>query len=138
MLKKIKVDNATGMQLSWLVAKALGHDPQYGRVAHGGVWHGWTVSEPDRYRHLPKYTKEWDRMMPIASKARIIYDYYIHPADDSDLVHARLSCAKLKPGDTRGTCWYAPARGATELEAIARCYVKSELGEEVEVPEELA
>lgn len=124
-MKKIKVSEATGPVLDWLVAKALGlgyhNDEKYGPMyfrpqIHPGVVH-WD-SKP-----LP-YSTDWAQGGPIFDEHRISriekhdgwWRAFIYDVND-DAQHLVL--------------------GSTSLIAAARCLVLSQLGDEVEVPEEL-
>ena len=40
-MKPIKVSEASGAVLNWMVATALGRGPQKDMYAFGGVWRGW-------------------------------------------------------------------------------------------------
>lgn len=120
-MKMIKVSEATNIQLDWLVAKAEGLDPQYDRFSHGGVWYGWTVSYPNRYRHLPKFTTDPSHMWPIIEREKI----------------STLACDHDWEAQSQ-TVPLVAVEGPTALIAAARCYVGSKMGEEVEVPDELA
>lgn len=125
---KIKTSELTGAALDWAVAKCEGVPYEYTHTT-GGDYNGNSV------RLQRKYSTNWSQGGPIIERKRITLDYYNHIADGDDQVHARLCRAKLKPDRTAS--WYAPKRGPTVLIAAMRCYVASELGDEIEVPEEL-
>lgn len=94
--------------------------------SHGMTWRGWweTASyidtKPNEYRRLPRYSIDWEYGGPIIERERI----------------------ELK--DDGGTDWLASHNnesvefGPTPLVSAMRCYVASKLGDEVEIPEELA
>lgn len=124
-MKKIKVSEASGPVLDWLVAKALGlgyrNDEKYGPMCfrpqtHPGVVH-WD-SKP-----LP-YSTDWSQGGPIIEREGI---WVSDPS--GDVLHPRQWGALLK-GTMHDT------RGPTPLIAAMRCFVASRLGDEVEVPEE--
>ena len=124
-MKKIKVSEASGLVLDWLVAKALGlgyrNDEKYGPMCfrpqtHPGVVH-WD-SKP-----LP-YSTDWSQGGPIIEREGI---WVSDPS--GDVLHPRQWGALLK-GTMHDT------RGPTPLIAAMRCFVASRLGDEVEVPEE--
>lgn len=120
-MKKVKVSEASGPALDWLVAKALGlgyrNDEKYGPMCfrpqtHPGVVH-WD-SKP-----LP-YSTDWSQGGPIIERERIRLD-------------PRESVWHAQHWDTENEAKYA----VTPLIAAMRCFVASKLGDEVEVPEEL-
>ena len=124
-MKKIKVSEASGLVLDWLVAKALGlgyrNDEKYGPMCfrpqtHPGVVH-WD-SKP-----LP-YSTDWSQGGPIIEREGI---WVSDPS--GDVLHPRQWGA-LHKGTMHDT------RGPTPLIAAMRCFVASRLGDEVEVPEE--
>lgn len=142
-MKTMKVSETTNTQLDWLVAKCEGLILHKDAMLSGIVMEGWYASghymDPNQWIRLGKlrYSSDWSQMGPIIERERIIYGFHdSHPFGPDDLVHACLQRAKLKPGQGRA-CWYAPAGGATILQAAARCYVASKLGETVEIPDEL-
>jgi hypothetical protein len=70
---------------------------------------------------FPAYSESWGQGGPIIERKKITLRIW----DDEDYVHAYI--------DT-GKDWF---EGPTPLIAAMRCYVSSELGDEVEIPEEL-
>ena len=124
-MKKIKVSEASGPVLDWLVAKALGlgyrNDEKYGPMCfrpqtHPGVVH-WD-SKP-----LP-YSTDWSQGGPIIEREGI---WVSDPS--GDVLHPRQWGALLK-GTMHDT------RGPTPLIAAMRCFVAAHLGDEVDVPDE--
>lgn len=121
-MKKIKVSEASGVVLDWLVAKCAGylHQQDY----------GWTVvlpvpGEPPTVhlpfpRHFSPSTR-WAQGGPIIERERIRLD----PREAT--WHAQIW------SDEETEVRYSP----TPLIAAMRCYVASKLGDTVEVPEEL-
>lgn len=120
---KIKVSEATPLQLDWAVAKAnsiplclspFTGSKQFVMVGQNG--------KPTTHRYEP--TKAWAQGGPIIEREKIGLDF--NP-----------------PGQPRPSCRaYAsnqvlPMDGPTPLVAAMRCYVASKLGDEVEIPEEL-
>ena len=136
-MKTIKVSEATNTQLDWLVAKALGIDPQYNRNSHGGIWYGWTVALP-MYSHLPCYTTDWAQMGPIIEReGPWVRESAVASPAIAHLVTPDkkwFAYARSNHDGTSSHCYY----GETFLIAAARCYVASKLGDTVEVPEELS
>jgi hypothetical protein len=123
---KIKVSEATNIQLDWLVAKCEGK--------------GLCILRPDLLAAglvSPRpYTTDPSQMQPIMERellATLPYFYsagYHHP---NGLWVWRAYV--LGPNNLDDTCEH---EGPTPLVAAARCYVASKLGETVEVPEELS
>jgi hypothetical protein len=118
---KVKVSEATGPVLDWLVAKAegalapVGNLYLMGRQLFIGV--GGDLGEPGQWVVFAPST-DWAQGGPlIANNIFRLEDY--------------------------GDAWEAEGangircRGETELIAVCRCVVASRLGDEVDVPEEL-
>lgn len=133
-MKTIKVSEATGVVLDFLVSKA-------GNPTGKDGW-GWWERDAAGYLYNPlrecRYspTTDWSEGGPIIERERITFDYHdCNPCDQEDAAHARLSRARMKPDGTAS--WYAHKRGPTLLIAAMRCYVASKLGDTVEVPEDL-
>lgn len=111
-MKTIKVAEAEGPVLDWLVAKVEDFTPFTDGIS-------WIIEVAGAYRQVPRYSEDWAHGGPLFSEERI--ESYWHPV---------LECwAAIHNGNLR--C------GPTELIAKARCLVASKLGDEVEVPEEL-
>ncbi len=110
---KIKVSEAVGPTLDWLVAKA-GKAP---------------VSDSDLVKLVKtmdcyKASTDWNIGGPIIEREKI------------DLNHYRLQDLTAQ-WDASIDSWDSDWAGPTPLIAAMRCYVASKLGDEVEVPEEL-
>ena len=111
---KIKVSEAVGPTLDWLVAKCEGRDIRPGRwrgkfSSNGGIW---------------KPSENWSQGGPIIEREKI------------DLNHYRLQDLTAQ-WDASIDSWDSDWAGPTPLIAAMRCYVASKLGDEVEVPDEL-
>jgi Protein of unknown function (DUF2591) len=119
---KIKVSEATGPVLDWMVAKAEGYDE------------GWLTRQmgnPNPHtRAIPAFSTDWSQGGPIIERDLLCLD-----AGDGSYAPQRKWAA-----------WYsfdAPVKagqelwGLTPLIAAMRCFVASKLGDEVDVPEEL-
>ena len=105
---KVKVSEATPKQINWLVAKCE------------------DVLFP---RSVPKYTTDWSQGGPIIEREEIAVQCgYCDGELDGWIADSK------KLNDDEGMEQY----GSTPLIAAMRCYVASKLGEEVEVPDELA
>lgn len=125
-MKTIKVSEATGPALDWLVAKC----------------EGYTEYDPETDKLLPP-RKEcgWVSLFDL--------NYSTDPAQAYPIIYREEIGVKRNAPCSRGREWEASpsitAKGAggrwgygpTPLIAAMRCYVASKLGEEVEVPEEL-
>lgn len=120
---KIKVSEATLLQLDWLVAKREGTLP--------ASFDDWTQT-------WPHYTTDWNQGGPIGEREGI------HPTVEyqSDAFGEPLyrigwrACMwnASTPGTSGFMVWGV---GETQLIAIMRCYVTAKLGKEVDVPDEL-
>lgn len=121
-MTKIKVSEATGPVLVWMVAKADGtaDDCAY---QGGNVWYGRSTSGFAMYRP----TMIWSQGGPIIEREMRDHGFDVWRTEDMK------ECAASY---TRGV----PSEyvfGPTPLIAAMRCFVASRLGDEVEVPEEL-
>ena len=121
---KIKVSEATGATLDWMVAKCEGWElkpnphrfdssPILSKNGFDNIWfNGY------------KPSKDWAQGGPIIEREKIDLMSYLERAD---LNMSWRSCM------TGTKAYYGP----TPLVAAMRCYCASKLGDEVEVPEEL-
>jgi hypothetical protein len=113
----VKVAEAEGATLDWLVAKCegfIGADGKY------------TDEYCDSLRHDQDggFSTEWAQGGPIIELERICLR---DTGDEDDLM--------WEATDQRESTYF---RGPTPLIAAMRCYVASKLGEEVEVPDGLS
>lgn len=108
---KIKISEATPLQLNYLVAKC-----EWNREE--GDWHG---------TYNADYIGDWSQGGPIIERERI---ELIPPKNESDLdwMAVWLNSEDVEAGIQNGP---------TPLIAAMRCYVASKLGNEVEIPDEL-
>ena len=119
---KIKVSTASGPVLDWMVAKLVGKsyvkgDTDYapdGRIYQRGT------AQPTG----PHYSTDWAQGGPIIEREKIS----IRQWTNVPIVHAYMPVDDAE--------WASD--GASPLIAAMRCFVASKLGEEVEVPDELA
>jgi hypothetical protein len=119
----MKTSELTGAALDWAVATALGRGPKYNMESHGRTWRGWWLAAPGHeYEPMPRYSTNWAQGGPIIDREHISTTYVYwgewEAWDDKTMPPPKY-------------------RGPTALIAGMRCYVASELGEEVEVPDEL-
>lgn len=117
---KIKVSEATGATLDWMVAKCegySGYDAAMGRVQAPRKEYGWVD-----LCNL-NYSTDWAQGGPIIEREKVA----VWTADGVNW-HAREFVLATSPVSV----------GPTPLVAAMRCYCASKLGDEVEVPEELS
>lgn len=133
---KIKVSEATEIQLDWMVAKAAGHTSNEFQFPNGTptleVVIDGNVPYDMRYGNVFRPSTNWSQGGPIIERERINLN----------------QCGSSSPGGKMHWFWEAlcgyenesghtMVSGPTPLIAAMRCYVASKLGDEVEVPEEL-
>ena len=109
---KIKTSDLTGTALDWAVAKAAGYTGDALKERSDGVW------------YTP--STNWAQGGPIVGRERMEFEF-----DYQDKVGPYKA---ISVDDDN--CYFAS--GPTHLIAAMRCYVASKLGDEVEVPDELA
>ena len=139
---KIKTSELIDEKLDWAVSYALGHNPLKDFHSHGMTWRGWWETaayidtKPNEYRRIPRYSINWAQGGPIIEREKIdvFTSYegsYIEGADAGSTGWASRRNTKGGPINPKRYL------GPTPLIAAMRCYVTSELGDEVEIPEEL-
>ena len=118
---KVKVSEATKNQLNWMVAKCL--------YPHGGDewWSCISVQE--------RYSTDWSQGGPIIAE-KIDCLRKRSKAEEAGLANPNPGF-KFKAEIFADIDGYFCAFGPTPLIAGLRCVVMSELGDEVDVPEEL-
>lgn len=131
-MTRVKVAEATGPVLDWIVAKAEGlsyrYDDKYGPMCFRPSTTKGTVqwdSAP-----LP-YSTDWSQGGPIIEREKI--DLCWSPGRTACM--ATISVLWPKELDCGLRC--VSMVGPTPLIAAMRCFVASKLGDEVDVPEEL-
>ena len=134
-MKIIKVSEAEGVVLDWLVATC-----EYDELAAKNIQY------PEYAKHYPKVSPStnWALGGPILERERIAIReskskwYAMTSADLGDGERAQWVQFTFrnvpKTASTSRRCRFT---GPTPLIAAMRCYVASKLGDEVEVPEEL-
>ena len=116
---KIKTSELTDAALDWAVQEI-----EYQRmVAEGEHVKQWALDDHRAGVSINPYSTDWLWGGPILDRERIT----IRQWTDMPVIHAYM------PHD--GAPWGA---GPTALIAAMRCFCRSKLGDEVEVPEELA
>ena len=109
-MKPIKVYEASGAVLDWMVLKALGHD-----------FIGFNLKYMDAY----PLSTDWAQGGPIIEREHISVTGHKNYTTLPDM-HWRAYIQST-----------APVYGPTILIAAMRCYITSKLGDTLEVPEEL-
>ena len=126
----IKVSEATKNQLNWLVAKCEGYDPQWSEVRED-----FDLNGNAQVVFLKEFdpTTNWSQGGPIIERGKIEVTppvpEWCNGSEDKEWMATSLPVV-------RGEATLEV--GPTPLIAAMRCYVMSRLGEEVEVPDELA
>ncbi len=115
---KIKVSEASGPVLDWMVAQANG--VKVSKLGPGNKPGVWLVSGEGWYEKREPYkpSTDWSQGGPIIERERIS----IENSEKYGWVASK-----------KGPCEIGP----TALIAAMRCYVTAKLGEEVEVPNEV-
>lgn len=143
-MKTIKVAEATGPALDWLVAKCEGLKLHRNALLGGQVKEGWWVSgyymDPNNWIPLSllNFSTDWAQGGPVIEREGINLSVdYQDDALSDDMVQIGWK-GNLWNNSVPGTAGFLQwAYGPTPLIAAMRCYVTSKLGSEVEVPEEL-
>lgn len=132
MKKKIKVSEATNIQLDWLVAKcaAQANNHSYVITPAGKLFINSPLKRPDRLgAYFP--STNWSQGGPIIERERInLNQFQVHKGSVSNYFWEATSGYEDEPN-------YQIVYGPTLLIAAMRCYVISKLGAEVKVPDEI-
>jgi hypothetical protein len=122
---KVRVSEAVGPVLDWMVAKAEG-----GTIR---TEHGVFLNQGDGYDYFTPSTN-WDQSGPIVERECIGFEWMASEwkATQNYAGVPYKDAPSMRPIGQRHLCY-----GPTPLIAAMRCYVTSKLGEEVEVPDEL-
>lgn len=139
-MRVIKVSEASGAVLDWLVAKCEGEGI---RVEGGKVRFALSQFMPDYDLYSP--STDWGQGGPIKEREGIATRrskgkwYAMLSSDLGDGERAQWCKFTFigvpKGASTSRRCLFD---GETELQAAMRCYVASKLGDTAEVPDELA
>lgn len=131
---KIKTSELIDQDLDWAVSYARGHKPEKDFLLGGKTHLGWWETSayprrPNQTRRVPKYSTDWSQGGPLIEREGI-----------NTLVHVTVNgvITEWKAGKDWPMSHFPYYTGPTPLIAAMRCYVASKLGDEVEVPEELA
>lgn len=127
---KIKVSEATKLQLDWLVASI---ELQCKAYMHKELDQCWINVSPAGYEVFNP-TTNWSLAGPLIDREKISVS---NPNGDPGWVGCKATPAKPKRNGTPQWThkWEC---GPTPLIAAMRCFVASKLGDEVEVPDELS
>ena len=132
---KIKVSEASGAVLDWMVAKCEGYQAEgrvflYGEPSkHVRIANQCGMEHTHHYSFEALFSTDWAQGGPIIERAGISLTQQAH---EPGLWWASF-CGALDFGQ-HNNAQYA----TTPLIAAMRCYVSSRLGDDVEVPDELA
>lgn len=125
-MKKVRVQQLHGAELNWAVAKVVCPDdlqyfPMVGRWGIDCFGDG-----PFTVVHVPRYASEWEFGGPI------IEEYFIHVGPRG------ASWAAVVDGRTASVFGHPVQSGPVALCAAMRALVACKLGDEIEVPDDLA
>lgn len=109
----MKVTNAIGAQLDWMVAKCEGIRLEYG------------LTDDERY------STDWSQGGPIIEREKI--DLFT----EKNASESWIASVARYQNNNRLIGWRIHQYGPTPLIAAMRCYVASKLGDDIEIPEEL-
>ena len=124
---KIKVSEATEVQLDWMVCKAAGMFAAYPKVGVGKKFLALHQGNSAKYIHP---STDWSQGGPIIE--REFMDVEVTPMGAEKKAYDVWRAWHPSP-DADAACECGP----TPLIAAMRCYVASKLGDKVDVPEEL-
>jgi hypothetical protein len=117
----MKISELTGTALDWVVAKCKSQEVLLWN--NNSADNSYRVVLPFRKSEYPTIyspSTNWSHGGPIIERERICVDYMIN----GDWIAVSRKTEKMESGDT-------------PLIAAMRCFVASELGEQVEIPKEL-
>jgi hypothetical protein len=121
---KIKTSELTGAALDWAVAKCEGYQAVFTDGTIRPVFRKAQAVEAT----WPEYSTNWEYGGPIIEREGITLDYdHYGPSRIWEAKHFAFDGTVLQQ-----------EYGPTPLIAAMRCYVASELGDTVDIPEELS
>ena len=127
---KIKVTEATGPALDWLVWEIAGGPAAYPKMVGANFLRAWNGNST-KYIHP---STDWSQGGPIIERGKIA----ILPNDGHRFSQWHAFCWAPSQHDlTFEDGQSHNQRGPTPLIAAMRCFVASKLGDEAEVPDEL-
>jgi hypothetical protein len=134
---KVKTSEAKDQVLSYLVANCI-YKPDEFVISRGRVFvYGY------RYQplHAANYfdpSSNWAQGGPIIEREKLGVWWATHYVDDEGVEYGNHWYAEPGCTDDNADKPYRVATGPTPLIAAMRCYVVNKLGDEVEVPNEMA
>lgn len=141
---KVKTSELSGTALDWAVAKA--EELTIDSLRGGAVW-AWTkdaLTGEDETIEIFRPSKDGAQGWPIIDREGILLRPIRKPAHSFDgLWLAKLDAGntgqmvhwnEFQFGKTGARCYW---KGPTSLIAAMRCYAASELGDEIDVPDDL-
>jgi hypothetical protein len=136
---KIKTQDLAGAALDWAVAQANHHDEWSDDGLKPLRWYDISDNEAERRSYEP--SDDWLHGGPIIERELI----HVSPEWHNQVGVTNPTWEKLGYASASGYHWRATYQldgrwhdGPTPLIAAMRCFVASELGDEVDVPDELA
>ena len=138
-MKRIKVSEATEIQLDWLVAKCEKRDASPMRI--GGPVHLFRTVGYDPSPYQP--TSDWSIGGPIIEKKKIDLEFMDNFEAWCGSIVREYGQDRESYSDDQDRESYTAEQesfvgyGPTPLIAVCRCYIASKMGDVVEVPEEL-
>jgi hypothetical protein len=128
---KIKTSELIGPALDYAVAKALGLKVSYHGKTH---WLYDDVRGHDDFL-IPSYSTDWAQGGPVIEREGISFRKYHNPGRPGHGKYYAQFC--LQSGSMVSWSKERASTGPTALISSMRCYVASELGGEIEIPDEL-
>ena len=139
----MKTHELTGTALDWAVAKCEGYTCLHkteGRMPHEPQLVMWPPRKAYGLVDLWElgYSTDWSLAGPIIEREKLGVWWATHYVDDDGVEYGNHWYAEPGCTDDNADKPYRVATGNTPLIAAMRGYVASKLGDEVELPEELA
>ena len=123
---KVKVSEAKGRVLDYLAAQAMG------RTIYRSKTGRWMIANYGDFKYKHGVSRWFEPTISWAQGGPIIERERISIEDCQDGAGLYWEATRIEPPAV------SEARGPTPLIAVMRCYVISKLGDEVEVPDEMA
>jgi hypothetical protein len=132
----VKVSEAKGQVLDYLVAQAMGKTIYRSK---SGRWMTANYGDFNPRHGAPWFvpSTDWAQGGPIIEREKIGVWWATHYVDDDGVEYGNHWYAEPACTDENADKPYRVAVGPTPLIAAMRCYVVNQLGDEVEVPEDL-
>jgi hypothetical protein len=130
---KVKVSELQGAALDWAVLVALYNKHEHGNPAHAAHFREIRGGHP--LHQQAHYSSNWAHGGPIIEREAICIVQGFYRQKQNDDVRAYVCRVDSHTPTGASTI---EARGSTPLVAAMRCYVASKMGDEIEIPDELA